>query len=236
MRCCGWCGQPSRVGTCRPNSANGRACMHGSGVRPYVLLWLACEGVVRPTLAAFNEGCSDEQSLEPGGRTVVEDSEVFIGLDVSWSAPLRLDRSSRQELTGTGRLRLRARGSVQRRCNIRRHLLHLDRRLTAGRQESGKYATCKRARACKSIQHLALFLALPCCGAKPRLTSVHTSPDPCGHYLSVTHVQYCRIRLRLRNSKPRGTSITRILLLPMKNAHFYQPNQPMFQTVAALQA
>jgi len=39
--------------------------------------------VVRPTLAAFNEDCSEEQSLKPGGRTVVEDGELFIGLDVS---------------------------------------------------------------------------------------------------------------------------------------------------------
>jgi transposase len=39
--------------------------------------------VVRPSLAAFNEGCPEEQSLRPGGRSAVEDGELFIGLDAS---------------------------------------------------------------------------------------------------------------------------------------------------------
>ena len=52
-------------------------------VGPYVLLRLSCDGAVRPTLAAFNEGLLGEQGLKPGRRTVVDCSEFFVGMDVS---------------------------------------------------------------------------------------------------------------------------------------------------------
>ena len=48
----------------RSGSTSARKCV----VRPYVLLWVACDGAVRPTLAAFNEGCSASRASSQEGE------------------------------------------------------------------------------------------------------------------------------------------------------------------------
>lgn len=49
--------------------------------RPYVLLRHACGRAVHSTLAAG--GLLEEQCLKPGGRTVVDCGQVFVGMDAS---------------------------------------------------------------------------------------------------------------------------------------------------------
>ncbi|MCP1845951.1 hypothetical protein ACVIHI_008586 [Bradyrhizobium sp. USDA 4524] len=55
---------------------------HGFNVRPYVLSD-AGGGVGRPTLAVLKRGLLKEPILTPGGRTVKDYSENFVGLDAA---------------------------------------------------------------------------------------------------------------------------------------------------------